>query len=100
MAGIFRNRKIFYRTADDPSLSPNRFASVGLLETLRGTFEVTEHEGDTLPEPFRGEDEVASVAEMADYDAARIDFEARCHQLASTGWVQYKGTMETFRGKS
>lgn len=90
MAGIFRTRKIFYRIANDPTVSPNRFASVGLLETLNGTFEVTEHEGDTVPEPFRGEDEVASATGIANYDRARIDFEARCRQLVSTGWVEYK----------
>lgn len=100
MAGIFRDRRIYYRTANDPTVSPNRFASVGLLETLSGTFELTEHEGDTVPEPFQGEDEVANATGIANYDTARVDFEARCNQLVSNGWVEYKDIIQTFPRKS
>jgi hypothetical protein len=90
MAGIFCNRKIFYRTASDPAVSPNRFASIALLQTLNDTFEVTEREGDTAPEPFQGEDEVAQVNGFDNYEAARTYFEAQCRRLVLNGWIEYK----------
>jgi hypothetical protein len=90
MAGIIHGFKTFYRTGNDPRLLPNRFVTVALVERLDDSFEVTEREGDTVPEPFHGDDELAGLF-ITSQQEAKSYFEKRCLELASEGWREYRG---------
>lgn len=90
MAGIIHDFRTFYLYSDDPRVRPNRFVTVALVDRLDGNFEVTEREGETVPEPFHGEDEVAAVF-ITSQQEAKGEFENRCGQLASEGWREYRG---------
>lgn len=89
MGGIIHGFKTFYRTDDNPSIRPNRFVTVALLDRMDGSFEVVEREGDTVPDPFHGTDEIAGVF-LTDEKQAKSEFEKRCRQLSAEGWRLYR----------
>ncbi len=82
--------KTFYRTGDDPRLRPNRYLAIALFDCQGGSFELVEREGDTVPEPFCGEDEVASSF-ISNQQGAKNEFDKRCQEIVSAGWREYRG---------
>ena len=91
MAGIVKEFRTYYQTDEDPRFRPNRFVTVVVADRLDGTFEFTEREGDTAPEPeFHGEDELAGIS-IGDENAMQKQFQDRCAQLEGDGWRLYRG---------